>query len=111
MFLIIIERINHIHKMPRAPQVAKSMHPEGQKKNKLRLDAVREWNGKFDDKLAWAQEPGYKKGDNRYELDYFLIGHALYEGFSKRKYDSGEVYRFLKGNTWFLIAAPANNLG
>ena len=30
---------------------------------------------------------------------------------SKKKYDSGEIYRFLKGNNWVLDTTPANNLG
>ena len=35
----------------------------------------------------------------------------LVEGFSKKKYDNGEIYRFLKGNTWVLDTSAPNNLG
>ena len=80
--------MKQLYKMPN-PEVAniEESHIQviySKKKKKLRLDAIREGNGKFDEKLAWAQDRGYKKGDNRYELDYFLREHALYEGFQRR---------------------------
>ena len=66
--------------MPRNPEVTNAIHPGppysvmySKKKKKLRLEDIRVWNGKFDEKLAWAQERGYKKGDNLYEPDYSLI--------------------------------------
>ena len=59
---LLIERISKFYKMPRDPEVDKAIHRGApysvmytKKKKKLRLDAIREWNGKFDEKLAWAQ--------------------------------------------------------
>ena len=57
-----------------------------------------------------AAKRGYKKGNNRCELDYFLRKHALSEGFPNKKC-SGEIYRFLKVNNWVLDTSAANNLG